>query len=35
LVADPRIEKSIDKAHIRGVLIDRLVLSVGETEART
>lgn len=32
---DPRIEKMVDNVHIRGVFIDRVVLSTAETEART
>ncbi len=34
-VEDPRIEKRIDRNHMRGVLTDRVVLSIGDTEART
>jgi hypothetical protein len=32
---DPRIEKMVDNVHIRGVFIDKVVLSTAETEART
>jgi hypothetical protein len=35
LVDDPRKEKSVDRNHMRGVFMDKAVLSVGETEART
>jgi hypothetical protein len=34
-VEEPSTEKSMDKVHILGVFMDRLVSSVGETEART
>jgi hypothetical protein len=34
-VEDPRIAKRTDKTHIRGVLMDKVMLSVGGTEART
>lgn len=34
-VEEPRMEKRTDKHHIRGVFIDRVVSSVGGTEART
>ncbi len=35
LVADPAMAKIIDKVHIRGVLMERVALSVGSTDART
>lgn len=34
-VEDPSIENNSDRTHIRGVLIERVVSSVGDTEART
>jgi hypothetical protein len=34
-VEDPRIEKRTDRVHMRGVLMDKVVSSVGGTEART
>jgi hypothetical protein len=34
-VEEPRIAKSIESAHIRGVFIERVVLSTADTEART
>jgi hypothetical protein len=35
LVEDPRMEKSTDNVHIRGVLMEREMLSVGATDALT
>ena len=35
LVADPAIAKRMDKVHMRGVLIESSVLSVGWTDALT
>lgn len=34
-VAEPRKEKSKDRVHMRGVLMEREVSSKGRTEART
>lgn len=35
LVDEPRMEKRMDKHHMRGVFIESVVLSIGDTEART
>lgn len=35
LVEEPAIAKMMDKNHMRGVSMDREVLSVGATDART
>jgi hypothetical protein len=35
LVEEPKIANKMDKDHMRGVLMDKVVSSVGATEART